>query len=293
MEAAASGRPLVLTDIRGCRQVAEPGSNGLLVPVGNALQLANAIRTLCDDSTLRARMGAESARRAQREFDEDRVVRTVMTTYYELARRKGLPWLAPEAVTEARLRSATTDDAMAIARLHIEMITKGFLSTLGPRFLKVLYSALIESEYGRVLVVDAQQTVLGFIAGATDTSRFYKEFSRRYRWTALRTLLPALARPRTWKRIWETLRYGTGESEVRAELLSMAVTPAAQGLGWGRRLVEALLEEVHGEGHLQMKVIVGADNTVARALYEKSGFVGATRFEVHSGTPSLELTWRP
>ena len=34
MEAAASGLPVVATDIRGCRQVVEPGVTGALVPVG-------------------------------------------------------------------------------------------------------------------------------------------------------------------------------------------------------------------------------------------------------------------
>ncbi len=90
MEAAASGIPLVVTDVRGCRQVVDDGANGLLVPVRDPVALAAAIRRLGDDGALRSRMGAESRRIAEARFDERRVVAFVMDTYREIAARKGL-----------------------------------------------------------------------------------------------------------------------------------------------------------------------------------------------------------
>ena len=42
MEAAAMGLPVVATDIRGCRQVVEHGSTGLLVPPRDAAALTDA-----------------------------------------------------------------------------------------------------------------------------------------------------------------------------------------------------------------------------------------------------------
>jgi glycosyltransferase involved in cell wall biosynthesis len=92
MEAAAMGLPVVATDIRGCRQVVEHGVNGLLVPPRDAGSLAGALRRLASDPALRAAMGSAGRRRAVAEFDERRVVRTVLDTYAEAARRKGLPW---------------------------------------------------------------------------------------------------------------------------------------------------------------------------------------------------------
>ena len=41
MEAAASGLPIVATDVRGCRQVVDDGTTGLLVPVGDAGRAAH------------------------------------------------------------------------------------------------------------------------------------------------------------------------------------------------------------------------------------------------------------
>ena len=46
MEAAACGVPVVATDIRGCRQVVDDGITGLLVPVRDAVALADALGTL-------------------------------------------------------------------------------------------------------------------------------------------------------------------------------------------------------------------------------------------------------
>jgi glycosyltransferase involved in cell wall biosynthesis len=90
MEAAASGLPIVASDVRGCRQVVDHGATGLLVPVRDAGELAQAIRTLGDDPDRRAAMGAAAAARARAEFDERRVVATVLDTYRSVARRKGL-----------------------------------------------------------------------------------------------------------------------------------------------------------------------------------------------------------
>ena len=90
MEAAAMGLPIVATDIRGCRQVVNHESNGLLIPVRNAAAIEQAVRYLGNDPERRRRMGAESRLRAATEFDETSVVQIVMATYRDVATRKGL-----------------------------------------------------------------------------------------------------------------------------------------------------------------------------------------------------------
>ncbi|HET9610083.1 MAG TPA: glycosyltransferase family 4 protein [Acidimicrobiales bacterium] len=94
MEAAASGLPVVASDVRGCRQVVDDGVTGLLVPVRDGGALAEAIRTLGDDPARRRRMGAAAVDRARAGFDERRVVEIVLDTYREVAQRKGLTDLA-------------------------------------------------------------------------------------------------------------------------------------------------------------------------------------------------------
>ncbi len=92
MEAAACGRPMVLSDIRGCREIGTDGVHLLLVAARDAGALAESIERLLDDSTLRAALGAAAATRAQTEFDQRRVAQTSIDTYRAIAARKGLAW---------------------------------------------------------------------------------------------------------------------------------------------------------------------------------------------------------
>ncbi|MEY2464556.1 MAG: hypothetical protein QOH64_2694 [Acidimicrobiaceae bacterium] len=86
MEAAATGLPLVATDIRGCRQVVEHGKNGLLVPAGDAAALAAAVAELASDAERRVRMGEASVAKALAEFDQQAVIDTTLAAYAELCR---------------------------------------------------------------------------------------------------------------------------------------------------------------------------------------------------------------
>ena len=52
LEAAACGRPLIATDVPGCREIARNDVNALLVPVDNAEALAAAIERLMKDREL-------------------------------------------------------------------------------------------------------------------------------------------------------------------------------------------------------------------------------------------------
>lgn len=291
MEAAASGLPVIATDIRGCRQVVDDALNGFLFQVGDVDDLRAKIELIGSDPELRERMSLASVAKSRAEFDESRVVEKVMATYEDVARRKGLGWCFGVGSGAIDISGAADQDAAAIARLHESMISGGFLSTLGHRFLVLLYRNMIEDESSEVLVARRGEAVVGFVAGTKDTSSFYRRFLAKSSLRALMAILPALVRPSTWRRIYEVLRYGTVESPVRAELLSMAVAPLAQGVGLGGRLVEALLDWGRGAGLASMKVVVGAGNDRAISLYRRSGFDDATEISVHGAEPSWELVW--
>jgi glycosyltransferase involved in cell wall biosynthesis len=97
MEAAASGLPVVATDVRGCRQVVAHDVTGLLVPVRSPERLAEAITALGEDPGRRQAMGRAGVERARRHFDERRVVERVTETYEVVARAKGLDLGCPGA----------------------------------------------------------------------------------------------------------------------------------------------------------------------------------------------------
>ena len=291
MEAAASGLPVIASDIRGCRQVVEPGVNGLLVPVKNPAALACAISQLGEDPETRSAMSTAARQRAEQHFDENQVVRKVMAAYREAARRKGLDHLIepePDRPLQVTIRRAVLRDAPFLAGLHTHAIATGFLPQLGPRFMTRLYRALIGWDPAVVLVADDSEGPVGFVAGVPDTGDFYRHFLARHGLGAGLAALPRLVRPSLLKRAWETLRYQGGESGVRAELLSTAVAADRRGQGLGNRLGATFLDYLDQP---RVKVVVGAANCGALAAYEKLGFVQSGSIEVHSGEPSVELLW--
>ncbi|MGH9022866.1 MAG: glycosyltransferase family 4 protein [Acidimicrobiia bacterium] len=92
MEAAAMGLPIVATDIRGCRQVVDTGSTGLLVPPRDSGALAAAIVTLASDEPLRRKFGQAGRKKALREFDQRQVIDITLGLYERVlhsARRRG------------------------------------------------------------------------------------------------------------------------------------------------------------------------------------------------------------
>ena len=97
MEAAASGLPMVLSDIRGCREIGTDGEHLLHVPPRDVDALTAAITRLLEDSQLRARLGENSRTRALAEFDQRAVARRSLETYVAVARRHGLGWTLEDA----------------------------------------------------------------------------------------------------------------------------------------------------------------------------------------------------
>jgi len=78
LEALATGRPVITTDARGCRETVEPGRNGLLVPPGDANALAGAMAQMLEKPDSLAKMGQESRAIAEREFDVKQVNQAMM-----------------------------------------------------------------------------------------------------------------------------------------------------------------------------------------------------------------------
>lgn len=81
LEAAATGLPLVATDIPGCRPIARPNENAILIPKHDPLRLAEALTTLLDDVDLRQRFGSRSRQIAVEEFELAKVVGEYLALY--------------------------------------------------------------------------------------------------------------------------------------------------------------------------------------------------------------------
>lgn len=89
IEAASSGRPIVTTDMPGCREIVVDGKNGFLVPPGDAVRVAQAIRLLLRDPDLRERMGSIGRSMVERSFSAERVTANLLSIYAGLLDGKG------------------------------------------------------------------------------------------------------------------------------------------------------------------------------------------------------------
>ena len=84
IEAAACGRVVVTTDHPGCRDAIDSGVTGVLVPVRDAVALANAIQELLSDPVRCATMGQAGRDLAESAFDVRQVAAVHLQIYQEL-----------------------------------------------------------------------------------------------------------------------------------------------------------------------------------------------------------------
>ncbi len=177
------------------------------------------------------------------------------------------------------------DHAPDAARLHIQGINTGFISSLGIDFVTALYEAIAISDhaFGLVAVDSDKDKIVGFVTFCTDLNALYKSVIRKnvmkFSFILGRRLF-SLARV---KRIFQTLFYPSKVKDLqlpKAELLSIAVDPDARGQGLGRRLINEGFQQCRKRDIKKVKVLVAADNQPANMLYQKTGF------KLHSTTKS-------
>jgi glycosyltransferase involved in cell wall biosynthesis len=85
IEGMAAGKAVVATNGGGVPEIVQDGVTGLLVPMGDAEAMAQAIRILLRDPERRLRMGARGRDRVMQNFTIDITARKVEAVYRELA----------------------------------------------------------------------------------------------------------------------------------------------------------------------------------------------------------------
>jgi len=102
LEAAAMARPIIATDVAGCRDVVDDGANGLLCKVRDAGDLAEKMLHMVRLShAQRARMGAAGRAKVMAQFDEKIVIAKYLSTIGQLeGTSKERPVQRPTAAVE-------------------------------------------------------------------------------------------------------------------------------------------------------------------------------------------------
>jgi glycosyltransferase involved in cell wall biosynthesis len=81
IEAMAASKPVIATMIGGAAELVVDGETGRLVPPGDAVRMADAIRVLADDAELRTRYGAAGCARVRRLCDPERMLAAFRELY--------------------------------------------------------------------------------------------------------------------------------------------------------------------------------------------------------------------
>jgi glycosyltransferase involved in cell wall biosynthesis len=91
LEAMAVGRPILTTDVAGCRETVVEGENGFLVPRGDSKALADAMERFIDNPALIISMGEASRNYAVEKFDVNKVNAQIIHTLGLLNKKETKP----------------------------------------------------------------------------------------------------------------------------------------------------------------------------------------------------------
>ncbi|MGP3534663.1 GNAT family N-acetyltransferase [Microbacterium sp. RD1] len=126
------------------------------------------------------------------------------------------------------------------------------------------------------VVADDDDRVVGYLVATPDTRAFERWFREEW-WPRFAARWPEPTGDRT--RQDGILRYayarGPGAEPYGDEFpahLHIDLLPEAQGRGWGRRLIDALIEALREAGVSGLHLVATADNTGALAFYRRLGF---------------------
>ena len=81
LEAASCARPIITTDVPGCRDIVDHGKTGLLIPAKDAEALAKALKTLAQSPELREKLGANAREKVLTTYDE-KIINNKMIELY-------------------------------------------------------------------------------------------------------------------------------------------------------------------------------------------------------------------
>ena len=101
LEAHAAGLPVVTTTATGAVDAVLDGVNGLLVPVGDSMKLAESLLSVLADPARAREFGQAGRERVLREFRDETVWAALASLYREMLEERGLPIPSSDSVAAA------------------------------------------------------------------------------------------------------------------------------------------------------------------------------------------------
>jgi ribosomal protein S18 acetylase RimI-like enzyme len=184
------------------------------------------------------------------------------------------------------IRRMAQQDIVQVASLHIQAFPGFFLSSLGDGFLKELYTSILADPSGIAYVYENCK-LEGFVAGTTHPVGFYRRLlSSRLLYFCLPSMLPMVRQPQIIPRLFRALNSPreADAGEGCGTLMSIAVSPDAQGKGIGKQLVEVYLAEAAYRGNAEVNLTTDRlNNESVNRFYVRYGFRLMRQFATPEG----------
>ncbi len=175
-----------------------------------------------------------------------------------------------------------------VVGVHLQSFPGFFLTSLGTRFLRLLYSEILRSSDREAFVAeDGAGRVRGFVIGVTQQAALYARLAKE-RWGAfaLASVGAALRRPTVVPRLLRAFSYAAASKATAAEalLMSVGVAPEAGRQGLGQMLVGRFLSAMEERGVSAVSLATDRDgNDRTNRFYQSLGFRVAKTYVTPEG----------
>jgi len=163
-----------------------------------------------------------------------------------------------------------------IVKIHLDGFKGFFLSFLGPRFLRLLYTCVASDENGILLVAYVDEKIAGFVCGVIDQESFYKKLLRTKIFHFARASLAAsIKKPAIIMRLLRALKRPKDATKMSTKtyLMSICVHPDYQGLGLGKMLIQDFCVELIKRGTRSFCLTTDRyNNDSVNEFYQRLGF---------------------
>ena len=168
------------------------------------------------------------------------------------------------------------DHVYEVVRVHLASFQGYFLSFLGPRFLRLLYTEILKEPDRIAFVAQDRSVVVGFVVGVTNQCGFYARLARKRKFAfALAALGAAIRNVKIIPRLFRALTYSRTSrvAVTQALLMSIGVLPEVQHYGIGKQLVISFLNALKQEKVNEVSLTTDKDNNErVNEFYLKLGF---------------------
>lgn len=196
------------------------------------------------------------------------------------------------------------EHVLDVVRVHEVAFPGYFLTFLGRRFLRLLYSEILKTEGNSSVVAwsSKHQAVVGFAVAVSDQENFYSGLIQRRLFAFATAALRATIRnPRIIPRLLRALTYPSKSREAPAQacFLSMGVHPDMRGRQIAVRMTDKMMQGLKDNGAESVLFVIDRDvNERAKNFHYRYGARPVREYQTPEGRWMEDLvldlkTWKP